>query len=113
MNNNIVIKINEIISSKSASTPESGDKLYNELKKEMDYIKEHNNNNMLILDFTEITSITSAFLNNALGKLFNYYEEDLLMRSLRFKGVKTKDDFNIIKLTINNAIMMSKYDKLI
>lgn len=106
-----IIKIDEIISSNSASTPESGDKLYNELKNKIDSIKNEVNDYTLIVDFTKITNITSAFLNNAIGKLFNYYPENLLIKLLKFRGVKTIDDFNIIKLTINNAIMMSKYEK--
>lgn len=106
---NEIIKINEIISSNYATIPEAGDKVYTKLKKMIDKIPEDNSS--IILDFSQIVNITSAFLNNALGKLFSEYSAERLISLLRFSGVKTEDDFNIIKLSINNAIMMAKYNK--
>lgn len=65
------IKVRELIQSDAAISTISGNKVYQTI------IEDAKTDSQIILDFSELTLINTAFLNNAIGKLFsndNYKE---------------------------------------
>lgn len=59
------IKIRDIINTESATSTISGDKVYQTI------IDSAKHDSEIILDFEKLTLINTAFLNNAIGKLFS------------------------------------------
>ena len=101
MNNadkNIELKVKEIIDSKIAFDDSNGDKLFEKI------IEVTNGNSQtVILDFDGIDLVNTAFLNNAIGRLFdkevyNIEKNRVLIRNMD----DTKKD--LLKETISNAV---------
>ena len=66
------IKVFDVIKSPSALTVEQGELLYSEI------INVLKNKEIVIIDFTNIESIITPFLNASIGRLYeNYTSEDL------------------------------------
>ena len=66
------IKVFDVIESPSALTVEQGELLYSEI------INVLKNKEIVIIDFTNIESIITPFLNASIGRLYeNYTSEDL------------------------------------
>lgn len=77
-----VIKIQEVINSTSADEDTKGDIIFakiQEIKKE---------DSILILDFQGIELVNTAFLNNAIGRLFNREEYDIDKNPVRIANMK-------------------------
>ena len=55
------------------------------------------------LDFTGVTTLTSSFLNVAIGALYGQFDADFLDGNLRWIGVDTTDE-SLIRLVRDNAI---------
>lgn len=64
-------KVIDIISSVTADDDDKGNKVFAEI---IELSKEHNN---IVVDFNGIELVNTAFLNNAIGRLFNREEFDL------------------------------------
>ncbi|WP_394899532.1 STAS-like domain-containing protein [Clostridium paraputrificum] len=108
MNKKEVI-IYDYISSPSAVTTEQGDIVYSKLYPIVsECIK---NNSKIELNFKNIDAITTAFLNNAIGKLFYKFEVNDLLNNLYFTECKSGSIINSIKRSLSNAIVLSKLDK--
>ena len=98
MNNadkNIELKVKEIIDSKIAFDDSNGDKKIIEVT--------NGNSQTVILDFDGIDLVNTAFLNNAIGRLFdkevyNIEKNRVLIRNMD----DTKKD--LLKETISNAV---------
>mgnify|MGYP001563549770 CR=1 FL=1 len=54
------------------------------------------------LDFTGVETISTVFLNVAIGKLFGEFNSEHVERSLRWENAEEADD-RLIKLVIRNA----------
>ena len=93
------IIIKDIINSKAADDDEKGNKV-------LDKIKELSNNdeNDIILNFTEIELVNTAFLNNAIGQLFNKKEFDLSKNNVKLKNID-QEVLDLVKETISLARM--------
>ena len=48
--------------------------------------------------------ITTAFLNNAIGKLYKNYGKEKLNNRLKIKNITDKGDVELLKLVILNAM---------
>jgi hypothetical protein len=55
------------------------------------------------LDFTGVTTLTSLFLNNAVGCLYASYDKGFLEDKLRLMGLDPADD-SVVQLVKRNAI---------
>ena len=58
------LKIVNVINSEFAVSPEDGDSVFNLIKEKVDFKEK------IVIDFSNIDIITTAFLNNAIGKLY-------------------------------------------
>ena len=79
------LKIRDIINRETAVSSDDGEIVYNMI---VNCIKE---NSIAELDFSHITILTTAFLNSAIGQLYNTYSSDQLNTSLKLKNVADED----------------------
>lgn len=97
-------KIINVINSEFAVSPEDGDSIFNLIKEKVD-AKEK-----IVIDFSNIDIMTTAFLNNAIGKLYNIYDKEKLNQYISMKNI-SKSDLNLVKKVIDRAkIKFSKED---
>lgn len=55
------------------------------------------------IDFTGVTTLTSAFLNAGVGSLYGVYSKDRLDRDLTWKGLDKADEA-LLRLVQRNAV---------
>ena len=96
------LMIKDIIGSDIASDNEQGDLIFDEIVSGVD-----NNEKQIFLDFSDLKLITTAFLNNAIGKLYKKYSTQELKGLLKVKNIKNKNDLELLRLVVLNAIEMS------
>ena len=96
------LMIKDIIGSDIASDNEQGDLIFDEIVSGVD-----NHEKQIFLDFSDLKLITTAFLNNAIGKLYKKYSTQELKGLLKVKNIKNKNDLELLRLVVLNAIEMS------
>lgn len=91
----------ELVQQSNAETIELGDKVYAILKPQIEQYL--NKGEQFVVDFTDINIVTTAFLNNAIGKLFFDLNHNDLIRKMSFSGMSNvqKDS---LKWSIANAL---------
>ena len=57
----------------------------------------------VLLDFSGVKTLTSSFLNAALGCLFASFSVDTLTRKLKYIGLDPTDE-KLVRLVVSNAI---------
>ncbi len=92
LNIHIVTEIN----SEFAVSPEDGDIVYSLIE---DNLKK---NSPVTLDFSDVDIVTTAFLNNAIGKLYKKFEKDQLNQLISITNV-SNSDLILIKKVIERA----------
>ena len=98
------LKIVNVINSEFAVSPEDGDSVFNLIKEQVDFKEK------IVIDFSNIDIITTAFLNNAIGKLYNIYDKEKLNQYISMKNI-SKSDLDLVKKVIERAkIKFSKED---
>lgn len=96
------LMIKDIIGSDIASDNEQGDLIFDEIVSGVD-----NHEKQIFLDFSDLKLITTAFLNNAIGKLYKKYSMQELKGLLKVKNIKNKNDLELLRLVVLNAIEIS------
>ncbi|SHH24058.1 STAS-like domain-containing protein [Clostridium grantii] len=99
------LSIKEVIKSNSASDNDQGNIFFNKLKGLLE-----EQNNKIYIDFQGIDLVTTAFLNDAIGKIFLDYPFDEVKDKIKFRNIRDRDDLEMLKLVITNAIEM--FDKI-
>ena len=95
------IVLYDIVQQSNAETTELGDKVYNVIKPQIEeYISKEE---QFVIDFTNINIITTAFLNNAIGKLFYDISSKDLIQNMSFSGISSVQ-LNSLRWSIRNAI---------
>lgn len=94
--NSIYLNIAEILNSPSAITRGQGEIVYDKIVENLEA------GNKVVLDFSDIEGLISAFLNVAIGKLYEKYSSDVLNNQLVIKGT-TAEQNRIFKVVIQNA----------
>lgn len=79
------LKIKEIINMDFAVTTDDGDSVF----KILDHHFE--NGDKIILDFSEIHILTTAFLNAAIGQLYSKYTSEVISAHLKLENVSDSD----------------------
>jgi hypothetical protein len=79
------LRIRDIINRDTAVSSDDGEIVYNII------VNCINENCVAELDFSDISILTTAFLNSALGQLYNTYSSDQLNTTLRLKNVADED----------------------
>jgi len=94
--NKIEIRVVDTINSPSALTREQGKLVYDTI---LTYMKK---NQKVILDFSDIESLITPFLNVAIGKLYEDYSSDQIKELIEFTHIPTGMTSKF-QLVINNA----------
>lgn len=90
------IDVAKVINNPSALTQEQGDLIYNEI------ISAFEKKEIIILDFLNVESMISPFLNNAIGQLYGKYSSEYITQYLKLDHFpKTKN--STLNMVINNA----------
>lgn len=100
------VKIKDLIGSSYASDDEQGDIIFKAVE---NIIKESNES--LNIDFTEISLMTTAFLNNAIGRLFQEFDIKDIKPRIKFSNIKDKQDVEMLRLVLLNALEMNNVKK--
>jgi len=87
----ISIKVYSIIGSAYCVEAEDGEKVYSLIKKALDEKR------AVELSFLNIEILTTAFLNSAVGKLYNDYSAEFL-----------KDNMSVVDITRSGAIALKR-----
>ncbi len=93
---NITINIRQKIGSSSALTREQGKIIYDAL------IYNFQNGNHVTLDFSNIESLITPFLNVAIGKLYETYSSEEIRKYLQLDNIPSGKSSSI-NLVISNA----------
>ncbi len=87
------INIFEIVGSNAAVSSEVGQKIYQMIDKALTQSIIAN------LDFGNITLLTSAFLNSAIGQLYSKYSSNKLQQFLKLSNISNEDKLLLKKVT--------------
>lgn len=90
------IDVAKVINNPSALTQEQGDLIYNKI------VSAFEKKEVIILDFLNVESMISPFLNNAIGQLYGKYSSEYITQYLDFDNFpKTK--ISTLNMVISNA----------
>lgn len=84
------------INNPSALTQEQGDLVYAEIEDAFD------NNETIVLDFVNVESMISPFLNNAIGQLYGKYTSEKIQTCLNLRNFPPSKN-STLNIVINNA----------
>lgn len=100
------LKVKEIIKTDMAVSVEDGDLLFEKI---VEYVKNDIN---IELDFSELDLITTAFLNNAFGKLYSIFSPDTLNKHIKIINIRKGDLSNLgdvkKRATLDGAVNFKK-----
>ena len=92
----VTISIYDFLGDSQATEIDDGERLCDELKRQID------NGNIVYLDFNEIESCVTRFLNPAIGQLLNFYNKMTLSKHIKIKNIRLSY-LNKLKAVISNA----------
>ncbi|MBR5842560.1 MAG: STAS-like domain-containing protein [Bacteroidaceae bacterium] len=90
-----IIKVCDFVTLNQAVTPDEGEIIYNKI---ISYIGE---GNIVILDFSDIQLMTTAFLNTAIGNLYKDYSSEQLNGLLKLENLQIGDSARVKKVVDN------------
>lgn len=96
MDKTIYINVAQQIGDPSALTQEQGNIIFKQIESAI------NNNQMIHLDFSQIESMISPFLNNAIGQLYGKYTSDQIAEHLVIENFPDEKK-NTLNIVIANA----------
>jgi len=101
MNNNLVLSIFEIVGSPLCVASSDGQKVYDRLATVL------NEGRGVTLSFHNISTLTSAFLNAAIGQLYCKFSEAKIRSLLKVQDMEP-DDLGLLKRVIETAKLYFK-----
>lgn len=104
MNKNLDLAVFEIVGSPLCVASNDGQKVYDRLEA---VLKEGRN---VVLSFHNITTLTSAFLNAAIGQLYGTFSEEQIRSLLKVKNIQS-DDLALLKRVVETAKLYFKDPK--
>lgn len=96
MKKNVTLSIFEIVGSPLCVASDDGQRVYDRIASAF---KEDRN---VTLSFLNVSSVTSAFLNAAIGQLYGTFKEDQIRSKLQVKDVQP-DDLALLKRVVDTA----------
>jgi len=97
----IIISIYSIVGDSLCVSSDDGDMVFDRIKKALDI------NKKVQLSFANVEMLTSAFLNNAIGKLYGIYDENKLKESMSAIDISNEDKI-LLKRVIETAKLYYK-----
>jgi len=96
MENKEKLLISKLIDGNTAVSADDGQLIFDKIKDAL------YNNKLIELDFEGIEILTTAFLNAAIGQLYNIYTSDKLNEFLKLKNV-SQEDLTLFQKVIRRA----------
>lgn len=90
------LDVAERINNSSALTQEQGDVIY------MEIVAAFQEQQRIVLDFSNVKSMISPFLNNAIGQLYGEYNSEVIKEFLELKDFP-QNKVATLNVVINNA----------
>lgn len=104
MNNNLNLSIFEIVGNPLCVSSNDGQKVYDHLSAAL------MEGQQVILSFHNITTLTSAFLNAAIGQLYGAFSEEQIRALLKVQDMQI-DDLALLKRVVDTAKLYFKDPK--
>ena len=102
---NIRLSIFEIVGSPLCVASDDGQKVYDRLEAALKA------NRVVTLSFYNVTTLTSAFLNAAIGQLYGAFSEEQIRAQLKVEDME-QDDLALLKRVVDNAKLYFKNPKI-
>ena len=96
MEEQVVIKIIEVVGSRHCTASGDGQKVHQSIQKAL------NEGKQIILSFKDVEDLTSAFLNAAIGQLYNEFSEVDIKARMVIMDVN-QDDLILLKRVVDRA----------
>lgn len=96
MDNPITIRVFEVVGSSLCVASDDGQKIYDQIAVAL------RKGRKVSLSFQNVDSLTSAFLNAAIGQLYGEFSEDQIRRNFSVKDMNT-DDLGLLKRVVDTA----------
>ena len=104
MPKDIRISLFEVVGSPFCVASDDGQKIHDRLDATLKANRE------VVLSFRNVTSLTAAFLNTAIGQLYGVFSEDHIRELLKVEDVE-QDDLALLKRVVDNAKLYFKNPK--
>ncbi|MBN1261799.1 MAG: STAS-like domain-containing protein [Anaerolineae bacterium] len=101
MSEQITISVFEIVGSPLCVASEDGQKVFERLELAL------RNGRRIVLSFHNVTGLTSAFLNAAIGQLYGIFDEQTIRSHLSVSDVSA-DDLVLLKRVVDTAKLYFK-----
>lgn len=101
MSEDIKVSMFEIVGSSLCVASGDGQKVYERLNTALAA------NRNVVLSFLNVTTLTSAFLNAAIGQLYGQFTEEKIRSLLRVEDAE-QDDLALLKRVVDNAKLYFK-----
>ena len=101
MSENIKVSVYGIVGSPLCVASSDGQEVYERLNAAFEA------NRKITLSFHNVTVLTSAFLNAAIGQLYGTFSEDKIQSSLEMENME-KDDEDLLERVVENAKLYFK-----
>lgn len=102
----IKVNIFSIVGQKDCTLPEDGDKVYKTIQKILQ------ENKKAVLSFLHVNKLTTAFLNNAIGRLYGEFSEQKIKESLSVEDLSDGGKARIKRVTTNAKNHFSNPEKV-
>jgi hypothetical protein len=96
MDKPIIMNIKGIVGSEFCVASDDGQKIYEMITKAL------NGGRKVVLSFLNVESLTSAFLNTAIGQLYGSFSKDEIKKSLLVKNISPEDRM-LLKRVVETA----------
>lgn len=90
-----IIRIGDFVTLNQAVTPDEGELIYEKI---ISFVGE---GNAVVLDFSDIQLMTTAFLNTAIGNLYKDYSSEQLNALLKLVNLQAGDSARVKKVVDN------------
>ncbi len=96
MNNQIKLKVTDLIGSPLCISTEDGQKVFSKI----DYFMK--DGKQVTVSFENVTMLISLFLNVVIGQLYGSFSEEVIRALLKVEGLSS-DDMELLKRVVDNA----------
>ena len=101
MPQDIIISLYEVVGSHLCVASSDGQKVYERLTVALE------NDRRVALSFHDVTVLTAAFLNSAIGQLYGVFGEEKIRSLLKVENIE-QDDLGLLKRVVDNAKLYFK-----
>jgi len=96
MNDEVIINVVDEVGDSICVTDEDGKKVYDVI------VEVLRNGKKVLISFKGVTDLTSAFLNNAIGKLYGDFDEAFIKSKISVTDI-SKNDVVVLKRVVDRA----------